>query len=464
MNNTFVALFVGIFGSLLTTMPALAQTADNTQTLPDAKPGECYAKVITPAKFTTRSEEIVVQDASERIKTVPAKFEDQEQTVVIREASQRVTVVPATYNEETETVVVQPAENNWILSGSSGLPASPGALEGIVRSGIELASVDVGTCFNEYFTPAQYKTETQTIMTREASEKIVVIPAQHETVEERVVVKEAYTRSVDIPATYRSESESVLVEPARSVWKKGRGPIEKIDNLSGEIMCLVEIPARYETLTKTVLDKPATTKTVDVPAVYKTMKIKRLVKPPSENRVAVAAVFDTVETKVKVADAGFFWLKKGESANEEARSSGREVCLVEQKAQTHTVKREVIKSPATTTVVDVPAQYETIKVSRLSAPATESRTTVPARTKTVTRQVQIAPSTMEWRQILCETNTTPELITSIQRALKREGYNPGTLDGVIGQATLVALEEYQTEENLDRGGLTYETLKALKVQ
>ena len=464
MNKTFVALYGGIFSSLLTTMPALAQTADNTQTLPDAKPGECYAKVITPAKFTTRSEEIVVQDASERIKTVPAKFEDEEQTVVVREASQRVTVIPATYSEETETVVVQPAENNWILSGSGGLPASPGALEGIVRSGIELTSVDVGTCFNEYFTPAEYKTESQTIMTREASEKIVVVPAQVETVEERVVVKEAYTRSVDIPATYRSESESVLVEPARSVWKKGRGPIEKIDNLSGEIMCLVEIPARYETLTKTVLDKPATTKTVDVPAVYKTMEVKRLVKPASENRVAVAAVFDTVETKVKVADAGFFWLKKGESANDEARSSGREVCLVEQKAQTRIVKREVIKTPATTTVVDVPAQYETVKVSRLVTPATESRTTVPARTKTVTRQVQIAPSTMEWRQILCETNTTPELITSIQRALKREGYNPGSLDGVIGKATLVALEEYQTKENLDRGGLTYETLKALKVQ
>jgi len=464
VNKTFIALLFGIVSSMLTTIPAVAQTADNTQTLPDAKPGECYAKVITPAKFTTRSEEVVVQDASERIKTVPAKFEEREQTVVISEASQRVTVVPATYTEETETVVLQPAENNWIQSGSGGIPASPGALEGIARSGIALASVEVGSCFNEYFTPSEYKTETQRIMTREASEKIVVIPAQYETVEERVVVKEAYTRSVDIPATYRSESESVLVEPARSVWKKGRGPIEKIDNTSGEIMCLVEIPARYETLTKTVLDKPATTKTVDVPAVYKTMKVKRLVKPATENRVAVAAEFDSVNTKVKVADAGFFWLKKGEAANNEARASGREVCLVEQKAQTRTVKKEVIKTPATTAVVDVPAQFETVKVSRLTDPATETRTTVPARTKTVTRQVQIAPSTMEWRRILCETNTTPELITSIQRALKREGYNPGSLDGVIGQATLVALEEYQTKENLDRGGLTYETLKSLKVQ
>jgi len=463
VNKIFVTLIGGIVGSLLTAT-VYAETKDNTQTLPDAKPGECYAKVITPAKFTTRSEEVVVQDASERIKTVPAKFEERDQTIVIRDASRRVSVVPATYSEEIETVVMQPAENNWILSGSGGAPASPGALEGIAQSGIVLTDVEVGSCFREFFTPAEYKTEPQRIMTREATENIVVIPAEYESVDERVVVKEAYTRTVDIPATYRSESESVLVEPARSVWKKGRGPIEKIDNTSGEIMCLVEVPARYETLTKTVLDKPATSKTVDVPAVYKTVKVSRLVKPASENRVAVSAVFETVNAKVKVADAGFFWLKKGESANEDARASGREVCLVEQKAKTRTVKKEVVKTPASTKVVEVPAQSETIKVSRLAAPATESRTTVPARTKTVTRQVQIAPSTMEWRQILCETNTTPELITSIQRALKREGYDPGSLDGVIGQATLVALEEYQVEENLDRGGLTYETLKSLKVQ
>lgn len=464
MTNTLEALFTGIVSSLLIALPAFAQTADNTQTLPDAKPGECYAKVITPAKFATRSEEVVVQDASERIKTVPAKFEEQEQTVVVREASQRVTVVPATYSEETETIVMQPAENNWTLSDAGGAPASPGALEGIVRSGIVLTSVEVGSCFQEYFTPAEYKTESRRIMTREASEKIVVVPAQFEPAEERVVVKEAYTRSVDIPATYRSESESVLVEAARSVWKKGRGPIERIDNSSGEIMCLVEIPARYETLTKTVLDKPASTKTVDVPAVYKTSKISRLVNPATESRVAVSAEFDTISTKVKVADAGFFWLKKGESANADALASGREVCLVEQKAQTRTVKKEVIETPATTTVIEIPAQYETIKVSRLVEPASESRTSVPARTKTVTRQIQTSPSTMEWRQILCETNTTPALITTIQRALKREGYNPGSVDGVIGKATLVALEEYQTKENLDRGGLTYQTLQSLKVQ
>ena len=464
MNKFLLSFLVGVSGGLLAASPAFAQQTDNTQTLPDAKPGECYAKVITPAKFATRTEEVVVQEASERIETAPAQFETAEQTVLIREASRRVTVTPATFREEFEKIEVKPAENNWVLSSSRNAPASPGALEGIVRSGIELSSVNPGTCFREYYTQPEYKTETRRVLRRAGSDKIAVLPAQYEDAEERVVVREAYTRTVDVPATYRTESESVLVEPARSVWKKGRGPIEKIDNQTGEIMCLVEIPARYETLTKTVLDKPASTKTIEVPAVYKTIKVRRLVKPATETRERIEAEFDTITTNVKVADAGFFWLKKGESANDGARASGREVCLVEQPAEFRTVKKTVIKDPASTKVVEIPAEYETVKVERLVSPPTEKRIVLPARTKTVTRQVQIEPSRLEWRQILCETNTTPKLITSIQRALKREGFDPGPIDGVIGQGTLDAIEQFQLKNNLDRGGLTYESLKALKVQ
>jgi len=464
VNKIFIALFVGIGGSMLLSQPAFAQQTDKTQTLPDAKPGECYAKVVTPAKFATRTEEVVVQEASERIESVPAKFEAGEQTVLVREASRRISVVPATFGEEFEKIEVKPAENNWVLSGSGNAPASPGSLEGIVRSGIVLSSVEPGSCFREYFTQAEYKTETRRVLKKAGSETISVVPAEYETAEQRVVVKEAYTRTVDVPATYRTESESVLVEAARSVWKKGRGPIEKIDNITGEIMCLVEIPARYETLTKTVLDKQSSTKTIQVPAVYKTINIRRLVKPATETRISIEPEYDNITTRVKVADAGFFWLKKGEAANDGARASGREVCLVEQPAEFRTVKKTVIKTPASTKVVEIPAQYETVKIDRLISPPSETRTPIPARTKTVSRQVQIEPSRLEWRQILCETNTTPKLITSIQRALKREGYDPGPIDGVIGQDTLDAIEKFQLKNNLDRGGLTYESLKALKVQ
>ena len=115
-------------------------------------------------------------------------------------------------------------------------------------------------------------------------------------------------------------------------------------------------------------------------------------------------------------------------------------------------------------MAEVPARYRTIEVQRLVSPANERRIEIPARTRTVTSQVQVAPSRLEWRKVLCEANITPRIVSSLQRALQREGFDPGPIDGVIGQTTMRAIERFQTEMELDRGGITYETLERLKVQ
>jgi len=445
--------------------PLMAQTLDDTQTLPNARPGECYAKVVTPAKFETRTEEIVVQEGSERIQTVAASFEDADQRVLVRDASQVITSVPVVYEDDFEKIETRAAEANWVMTlGGVSHPASPGALEGISASGVDIDTVPESVCFREYYTPAEYRTEERRVLKRAGGETISVTPAAYETAEERVVVKEASSRLVNVPAVYRTETESVLVEPARSVWKKGRGPLERIDDTTGEILCLVEIPARYETITRSVLETPAATKTVDIPAEYRTVKVERLVKPAAESRTFIEPEYTTVTTSVKTADAGFFWLKKGEAASSDATYSGREVCLVPRAAEFTTIKKQVIKTPASVAVVQRPAQYETIKVQRLVTPAEEKRTNVPRQVKTVTRQVQVAPPTLVWRRVLCETNITPQIIKDLQLALAREGFDPGPADGVLGGATLTAVKGYQEKNNLDVGGVTYEALKALKVQ
>ena len=301
-------------------------------------------------------------------------------------------------------------------------------------------------------------------MVKPSSERITVVPPQFETVDERIVVKEASTQVIDVPATFRTEKQQVLVEPAKKVWKQGRGLIEKIDNVTGEILCLVEVPARYTTVDRTVLDKPASTKTVEVPAVYKTVKVQRIVQPASEQRTPVPAEFTEVTGRVKSADASFYWLKKGESASDDAKYTGQEVCLVSEPAKTRTVKTQTLTVPATTNVIDIPAQFETIKVSRLVKPASERRIPIPEKTKVISRRIETAPSRLEWRAVLCETNTTPTIVSDLQRALKNEGFNPGEIDGVIGGDTKRALEEYQLKNNLDRGGITYQTLKELGVK
>lgn len=467
VNNTMKYKYLPV-----TTMMAMAIAsspvafaADATTSLPNAKPGECYAKVIVPAQYKTETQEVVVREASEKIQIIPAKYELVAEKVLVKEAGKKVIPVPAVYGEVKERIEVSPARKFWTTSLKKGAsPASTALLDAAAKSGINLEAAQVGQCFSEYFVPAKYETKTEKVLVKEASEKIEIIPAKYEVVEEKVLVKEASKKIIPVPATYETVTEKVLVEPAKTVWKKGRGPVERIDNSTGEIMCLVEVPAKYKTVTKRVIKTPATTKVVEIPAEYAVRKVRKLVAPAQEKRVKIPEEYTTVTKRVKVSDPKFIWVADADRKNAEGRPTGNKICLKEVPAKYKVVTRRVVKTPATTKVVEIPAEYKTIKVRKLVAPAQEKRIVIPAKKQMVTKRIKVADEKMEWRQVLCETNMTKEIMTEIQRALKKAGFNPGPIDGKIGSATLRAVDEFQRKNNLERGGLTLDTLKALGVQ
>ncbi len=137
---------------------------------------------------------------------------------------------------------------------------------------------------------------------------------------------------------------------------------------------------------------------------------------------------------------------------------------VEIPATYKTVKRRVMKTPPTTRVITIPAEYQTVKVTKLIQPAMEKRIEIPAQYQTVTKKVKVTDGHMEWRGILCETNMTRAKISDIQRALKAAGYDPGPIDGVVGQATMTAVNSFQKEKGLVVSKyLTMNTLEALGV-
>jgi hypothetical protein len=210
-----------------------------------------------------------------------------------------------------------------------------------------------GYCYAKVFVPPKYEQESVTVLSREASERIEVIPAkfemvekrvlvkdasarleiipaQYETVEERVLVKPASTKLVEEPAKYQWVEEKILVKPAQTVWKKGRGLVERVDDATGEIMCLVEepavfktvkkriveepaitrqveIPAEYKTIKKTVMVKPPTTRSVEIPAVYETVKVRQMVSAAQEKRIEIPASYETVTKTVKASDGRLEW-------------------------------------------------------------------------------------------------------------------------------------------------------------
>jgi hypothetical protein len=243
-----------------------------------------------------------------------------------------------------------------------------------------------------------YLTEDQQVLIEEAHEHLTLVPAVYKDVDQQVLVQESRTELNIINAVYKSVSKKVLLTPAHAAWKRGTGPIQKIDELTGEIMCLVEVPATYTTVNKQVL-----------------------VTPERVTKVSVLAMYKTIQKRITV-------------------------------------------TPETTSIEKHPAKYSTIKVRKIDAIAATDVNTHPAEFEDVFTRVKEGEAHLEWREILCETNTTPNLISRLQRSLKANDYNPRALDGVLGSETMSAVTAYQKANKLASGQLTIATLKKLGIR
>ncbi len=215
---------------------------------PNAEPGKCYARVLTPAKYKLTTERVLKSEAAEKVQVIPAKYGYKTEKVLVKEAGERIVVVPGKYKTVTEKILVKPA-----------------------------------------------------------SERIVKVPATYETVSEKVLVKPATTTwkkgsglqtringttgeimcLVDTPAVYRTVTKRVVKTPATTKT--------------------IPVPAVYKTVTKRVVATPPTTKRIPVPAVYKTVKVKTLISPAETRRIPVPATYQTVTKRVKVADSHLDW-------------------------------------------------------------------------------------------------------------------------------------------------------------
>ena len=215
---------------------------------PNAKPGECYARVLIPAKYTLQKEKVLAREAGDKVQIIPAKYHMVPKRVLVKEASEKIVTIPA-----------------------------------------------------------KYKTVTEKILVTEPSERLVTIPPVYKTVTEKILVTPAHTTwrkgrgpieklsgktgeilcLVNVPAVYKTITKKVLVTPAQTKT--------------------VSIPAKYKTVTKRVLETPAQTKTVVIPAVYKTVQVREMLSPASVKRIEIPELYNTVTKKVKVSDAYLKW-------------------------------------------------------------------------------------------------------------------------------------------------------------
>lgn len=89
-----------------------------------------------------------------------------------------------------------------------------------------------------------------------------------------------------------------------------------------------------------------------------------------------------------------------------------------------------------------------------------------ATTQCVSQQVQVCEPFLEWhREWHCDYSQATQDVRRVQIALQQEGFDPGPVDGVMGEQTRQAVRAFQQARGLAVGGtLTQETVQALGVQ
>ena len=284
-----------------------------------------------------------------------------------------------------------------------------------------LPNANTGDCFARVIIPAVYDTIPQTVTTQEAFETIDVLPAEMAPDTLNIKTRDEGTRYIVRQPRYETVTEEVMVRPA-------------YEELS-------IVPAQFETVTETIV--------VGEP---------KLVWRPGRNLSAISRIDP---------------------------ETGVVYCLVEEPAETRTVSRRIVRVPEQVQTVTVPAQYKTVtkqvlvdpggvdqqpiaaeytdvSISRLARPASHTRQNQPAQTSTVdTRRLRVGEK-FEWVPVLCDTNTTPTAVASIQAALTERGYYAGAIDGLAGPSTQSALTAFQRANGITHEGfLSADTLNLL---
>ena len=191
--------------------------------LPHARPGQCFARIVTPARYEKVPEVVTVQEGYETLHALEPEFQD--------------------------------------------------------------ASVE--------------------FMSKEAGVKYVVRQPKYETRTEKVMVKPGFERLQIVPAQYQNVTETITIGEKRYVWKLGanHSNTRRVDAKTGQVYCLVEIPAETTTVTKRVLIQPEQVKRVRVDAKYIDVAKEVLVDRGGVDEIPVPAEFRTIPTQELVVPA-----------------------------------------------------------------------------------------------------------------------------------------------------------------
>ena len=194
---------------------------------PNARPGECYAKVYIPPKYATKTEKILVDAGGAKLKVIPPKYGYTTKKLLVKEAGYKLVTTPPVYKTVTERVLVRPASYKLVTAPAKyktvteRILVSPATTEWRRGSGVTTPVrgriTDVNCLVR---VPAKYKTVTKRVMVAPPTTKKVPIPAQYKTVRVKTVVEPARTVEVKTPPRYSTVTKRVKVSNGYYTWQR----------------------------------------------------------------------------------------------------------------------------------------------------------------------------------------------------------------------------------------------------
>ncbi len=216
------------------------------------------------------------------------------------------------------------ALNSAVSAQPLGAPLDDAPPEGSQSSNSLPDDVDPGKCYGKAGMPDIYEEVEVEVMIREPFVQTINIPAKYEMVEERVLVKEEMKKLITVPAVYETVTEKVLVkegskliteeyetitetkmtEPGYTKWVTDVDPHCFSSNPEDcYLMRRVEVPAKYDTITKRVLTKVSDSPGEEIEPEYHNIFKRVMVKPPTVKEVVIPAEYRTIKKRVLVAPA-----------------------------------------------------------------------------------------------------------------------------------------------------------------
>jgi len=435
----------------------------------NAKAGQCFTKSFYPPEYTktthlNSTKRVLLNDSSVRYEVIPANFSWYEERVQVSDAKEKIVVTPAVYKTSYKRVLVKPSEKTWRRSLSlNSSKAFNSCVDSASNAGMDIFNAKVGTCFYEHYRPQKYRTITEKILASEASERIIVTPAKYRVSSKKIMTDSTTAKLFPSVAIYKNIKDNVTVEPAHTEWKKttcqNRGCNQS------EVVCLIEVPIKYQEVTKKIVLKPAVEKRVAVTPIYQTVQIEERISPVYEKRVAIPARYKRITRQEKSLDEKYFWSDaSSRNASTRLKSECNKICLTETPAQYRKIAQKVIVTPASSKKNVIPKKYKTVKIKKIHQKASFKKVVIPAEYITVVTQRERTKGYSKWMPMVCESNMTPKIIKRVQKALKLEGFYQGEIDGVWDIESKSSARAYQKSKGLGvTSKLSIETMEALGI-